>query len=997
MENRKIVIQHFISGIIILIMMITSATTFGGPANIHGFRLIGKKFVKEINAEVYYFEHVKSGARLVKIAANDENKTFSIAFKTFPVSDNGAPHIMEHSVLNGSRNFPVKSPFDVLQKGSLSTFMNAFTSKDFTMFPVASMNDKDYFNLMHVYLDAVFNPLLYTDNRILKQEGWHYELEDKAAPVIYKGVVYNEMKGAYSNPQRELYYQTYKNLFPDNPYGFESGGHPAAIPTLTQKDFINYHRKYYDPENSYIFLYGNADMDKELEFIDRLYLSGYTKSGNKATIEDQKPFAAQKEITAYYPVLEGAETKDQTYLTMALVAGHNTDQALNMSLDILCEVLVNQESAPLRIALQKAGIGQDVSASVSNYKQNVVQITIQNANPSDQEKFRMIADSVFSDAIRKGINKQEVEGILNRLEFQLREGNDAQKGMTYINQILPGWFFADDPYLGLEYEAPLAEVKTALTSNYLENILKKYLLNNPHTLFLALEPKPGLDKQNSLITEAQLKQFKTNLSQSEKDSLISQTHDLVEYQKREDTPKALETIPLLDISDISPKSEWYIAEEKNVSGIPLLFHEEFTNDVVYMNLFFDLHAIAEEQIPYASLLSNLLGMLNTEKYNYGELNQELNIATGGFMTSINTFLENQDDNNLIAKFKISSKAMNPKVPKLIELTGEILNKTQFTDQERLKSLLTRHLSQLEANIRRDGYGVANSRVSSYYSHQGMFNESVTGLDYFWFISRLVRDFDQDAGQIMAMLKKTSEMIFKKENLIASVTCGKNDLEKFSADFQKMANALPAGKTIMNDWKIEPVKRNEGILTSSKVQYVIEGSDYKKLGYKWNGKMRVLSQVLSTDWLQNQIRVIGGAYGGWSSFGISGIVTFNSYRDPNLSETLDNYKRTPDYLLAFNADPKTMTRYIIGTISSLDKPLTASQRGEQAFTYYFAKRKKEDIQAERNAILSTTSEDIRGFSKMVKDILDQNTYCVYGNADKITSEKNIFTNLIKIEK
>ena len=452
--------------LLILNLSIFCFTTIMGFAQTttHGFKLIEKRFVKEVNADCYYYEHVKSGARLLKIAADDDNKTFSISFKTVPYSDNGVAHIMEHSVLNGSKNFPVKSPFDILLKGSLQTFLNAFTGKLYTTYPIASMNEKDYFNLMNVYLDAVFNPLIYTDQRILKQEGWHYELNDKDSPITYKGVVYNEMKGAYSTPTRDLSYQIYKNLFPNTSCGFESGGYPSAITTLTYDEFIKFHQKYYAPENSYIMLYGDADFDKELEFLDKEYLSKYTKANKRAVIKDEKPFAAMKEVTDYYPIIDSTNTQNQTYLSLDFVAGQSTESELSAALDIICEVLFNQENAPVRLALQEAGIGKDVSAGCSNLKQNVINIVVQNANPSDKKKFYDVVINTLKEVSAKGVDMKEVQGIINRWEFQLREGNDAQKGITYMQQIQTAWLYADDPFTGLEYEKLLSNFKDSLKS-----------------------------------------------------------------------------------------------------------------------------------------------------------------------------------------------------------------------------------------------------------------------------------------------------------------------------------------------------------------------------------------------------------------------------------------------------------------------------------------------------------------------------------------------------
>lgn len=963
----------------------------------HGFKLIEKRFVKEVNAECYFYEHVKSGAQLFKIANDDDNKTFSIAFKTVPSSDNGVAHIMEHSVLNGSTNFPVKSPFDVLSKGSLKTFLNAMTSKDATKYPFASMNDKDYFNLMHVYLDAVFNPLIYSDDRILNQEGWHRELLEKDGPITYKGVVYNEMKGAYSSPTRELSYQLFKNLFPDNLYGKESGGYPSAIPTLTQKEFEDFHTKYYAPENSYIFLYGNADLDKELEFIDREYLSKYTRTGEKIQIADQPAFSKMKEVEAFYPAMEGKPTEDQTYLSLSFVAGHNTDDALVMALDIICDLLFNQESAPVRLALQAEGIGKDVSAYPVPFKQNVIMITVQNANPTDKQKFYDVVIKTIKETIAKGFDKKEVEGIINRNEFYLREGADAQKGLSLGGRNQTCWFFEGDPFKGLEYEKTLTEVKQALTTNYLEKIAQQYMLDNSHALLLTLAPKPGLEKEINQAATTELAKYKSTLDDAAIDKLIKENNDLIAFQKREDTPEALATIPMLNLSDINPTATWFDCKENKVGNTKVLHRGEFTNNIIYTNLYFNLNVLPQEMLPYASLLSNLIGMLDTELHTYGELDREFNIHTGGFSTYLNTYLEDQDDNKMNASFIVTSKFMNNKAGKMFELAGEMLNQTKYTDTERIKSLLIRLQAQLEASMQRDGSGVASRRLSSYVTNKGMFNERTEGLDYFWFISDLVNNYDSTSASIINNIKNTARLLFTQENMFCTVTCIDEDYLVYSYALGKFIKTLPATKPVVQTWKVTPESKNEGILTTSKVQYVIAGYDFKKLGYKWNGKMRVLNQIVSTDWLKNQIRVIGGAYGGYSTVAPTGMFTFNSYRDPNLQSTIDNYNATPEYLKNFEASETDMTRYIIGTISKLDVPLTAQQKGMYAFNYYLTKTTRDQLQKEREEILATKVADIKGFSAMIQKILDQKTLCVYGNTEKINAEKTSLKQLIKIEK
>jgi len=961
----------------------------------HGFKLQQKKFIKEVNSDCYYFTHVKSGARLLKIAADDANKTFSVTFKTLPESDAGTPHIMEHSVLNGSKNFPVKSPFDVLAKGSLNTFLNAMTGGDITIYPVASMNDKDFMNLMHVYLDAVFQPLIYDDPRILNQEGWHHEMTETDGPVVYKGVVYNEMKGAYSSPARELGYQIDKNLFPDTPYGYSSGGYPSAIPTLTYEDFLNFHRTYYHPSNSYIYLYGDYDLDKELKFIDAEYLSKYDKSDKKIEIPLQKPFSEMKKVNSYYSAAEGSSTENQTYLSLNTVAGLNTDQKLAFALQIIREVLINQESAPIRLALQEAGIGRDVRASIDDMKQNVFQIQVQNANPGEEDKFLAIVNEQLKKAAKEGLDKKAVEGTLNRIEFRLREGDDAQKGLSYNFNALNSWFYAGRPFESLEYEKPLAAIKKGIEEGYLRDVIKKYLIGNNHSLLLVLQPKPGMEKEIKDAAKKELEEFRNTLSDDDKAKLVKETQELIAYQKRDDSPEAVASIPMLAMKDINPKADWHDVNEQEVDDVKLLYHNTFTNNVVYARMYYDARVLPQELIPYASLLAEVMGSLNTKNYTYGDLDKALNLNTGGFSTFINTYLENSVDDNLVPKYIVNSRAMNDKTGKMFELLDEIVNNTKYSDNDRLKAVLTRHQSRLDADIKRNGLGYARTRFFSYFSNEGIFDELTGGVNYYRFVTDLLNNFDEKSDEISAKLSKTAKMLFSKDNLIVSVTGSKDDLPAAKEELKKYITGQPDSQAEINSWKFDFEKKNEGLLSASKVQYVIQGYDFKKLGYKWDGKIRVLSQILSRDYLTNQVRVIGGAYGGFSVFGSTGRVYFGSYRDPNLKETLETYSKTPEYISSFEADEKEMTRYVIGTISRMDRPQTPSQKGNRAVTRYFMKLTKDDLQKERDEVLSVTVKDLKDMKKMVSDILAQDVYCVYGNEGKIQENKDLFEKLVKL--
>ncbi|MBI9054899.1 MAG: insulinase family protein [Bacteroidales bacterium] len=963
----------------------------------NGFKLVEKKFVKEVNANCLYFLHEKTGARLLKIEADDVNKLFNIAFKTTPENDFGTPHIMEHSVLNGSKNFPVKSPFDVLTKGSLNTFLNAMTGSDVTTYPVASMNDKDYFNLMHVYLDAVFNPNLHEDPRILKQEGWHYELDDIDGEITYKGVVYNEMKGAFSNPTRELGYQSSKILFPDNTYGVSSGGYPMAIPGLTQEYFTEFHDKYYHPTNSYILLYGNADLNKELEFIDSEYLSKYERSEEKIEIPLQKPFEAKKYAEGSYPVPVGGSTKNNTYLGLNYVTGLSTDVELTMALNVLSEALVNHESAPLRVALQEAGIGREVNAYVDNTKQNVFQIMVQNANPEDKDKFDKIVSETLQKISEEGFDQSMINGILNRMEFNMREGNSAQKGFMYLWSSYNGWFFADDPFLGLEFEKPLTKVKEGIGNGLLQTIVKEQFIENPHALLMVLKPQPGLEKEFAAKVKKELADYKASLSKEEVEQLVEETKALKEYQKEEDSPEALATIPMLALSDISSEVEWYDLKEKSVSDVTVLHHADFTNNILYSNLYFDLRAVPQDLIPYANLLCEIIGLMNTENYTYGELDNELNINTGGFYTALRTYLEDNSDENLIPKFLFTTKAFTNKSDKLFELADEVINRSKYDDKDRLKAVLMRQQSQVEAGIKNNGMNYALTRLSSYYTNRGMFNELTDGLDYYNFITDLTENFEAKHNEISEKLAQTAQILFNKKNMTASITCSEEEYAVYSKSLETFIASLPEGLGELKDWNFELETKNEGLMAASKVQYVTKGYDFKKLGYEWNGKMRVLNQILSREWLQTQVRVIGGAYGGFSGFSSTGNVYFGSYRDPNLRETIENFDASPSFLKDFEADKNEMTRFIIGTIARMDRPTTASQRGSIAVQRYFTKTTIDELKQERSEVLTSTLEDVKGMGKMVNDILDQEAICVYGNTDKVKENKDLFKKVIKITK
>ena len=790
-------------------------------------------------------------------------------------------------------------------------------------------------------------------------------------------------------------YQIYKILFLDNTYGVSSVVYPSAIPQLSYEYFKEFHNTYYHPSNSIVLLYGDADLDRELSFLDQNYFSAYDKSDKTIEIPLQAPFEVKKSAVKPYSVPVGSDTQDQTFLSYNFVVGFNTDEELCMALDILSDALVNHESAPLRLAIQQAGIGKDIYSWVDNTLQNVFQITVQNANPDDQEQFEEIVYNTFAQVVENGFDLKTVEGIVNRMEFRFREGNTPHKGLMYLFALKNSLLFDDNPYAGLEFEKPLALVKEGLQTGVLESIVQNHFIDNPHALLMVLKPEPGLENKLAEKTRQELSDYKSGLSQQEIEKLIAETKELKEAQLKEDSPEAIATIPMLALSDISEDVQWYETIEKNVADVPVLHYNDFTNDIVYANLFFDMHALPQDLIPYGRLMTELIGKLNTENFTFGELDNALNIHTGGFYTYLSSYLENNSDDQLTTKFVVTSKATVDKSDKLFEIATEILNNSKFEDIERLKEVMTRHQSQVESEVKNNGVYYAMTRLSSYYTNNGMYNELTNGLSYYNFITDLTEKFDAQSADIISNLQQTALLLFNKQNLIAGITCSEKNYSSYQPELDKFIGSLRNEETLSNTWAFDFEAKNEGLMSASMVQYVVKGYDYKKLGYEWDGKMQVLNQILSRDYLQNKIRVMGGAYGGWAQISATGNVMFASYRDPNLSETLENYDAAPDFLKAFDVDSTEMTRFIIGTISNIDRPTTASQRGSMAIKNYFTKMAKASLEAERHAILTTSTEDIRDYEAMVADVLAKDVICVYGNDQKIKDNQNLFMSIKSI--
>lgn len=956
----------------------------------HGFLLEEKCEVREIGAQAHRFVHEKSGARLLYLETEDDNKVFSITFRTPPEDSTGVAHIVEHSVLCGSRKFPLKEPFVELVKGSLNTYLNAMTFPDKTMYPVASRNDKDFQNLMDVYLDAVFYPCMYECPEILMQEGWHYAL-DEADALSYRGVVYNEMKGAFSSPEAVLDKEILEALFPDTTYGCESGGDPEAIVELTQEAFLAFHRRFYHPSNSYIYLYGAMDIEEKLAFLDEAYLRAFERKAVDSAVARQPLFARPKEVTAAYSVASGERTEDKTFLSWNCIAGDALDAEKMLALQILEHFLLRTQAAPLKKALIDAGVGKDVMSSFSeSLLQPTFSIIVGGANETQAEKFRAVVRETLEKLAAEGIARRLIEASINLLEFRLREADygHSPKGLVYSIKLMNSWLYDGDPLLYLRYEPLLAKIKAGLDARYFEKLIETCLLQNPHVAFVTLRPEPGMADKRAAEIKAQLAAYKASLSPEEIERLRADEARLAARQEAEDTPEALQAIPLLRLSDIAPQSEQLIGEKRALDGLDVLLHPVQTNGIVYLNLYFDLAPLDEAEVLYAYLLAELLGKVATERYSYEELANEIYLQTGGIGYEVLAFTMNGDADAYAPRLKVKSKALAEKASALCALLAEILTRSRFDDKKRIKELVEQIKSSLETYLLRNAQQVVAGRVLSYFSPSGKYNEQGM-LSFYEFVSALAGQFDARFESLTAKLTALAGMIFRRQDFLASVTAQAEDYGRFAEAFAPLSGALATKAYPAKPRAFAVARRNEGLMTSSKIQYVAKGANFLRLGYAYSGSMKVLETILRYDYFWTRIRVQGGAYGAFTQFRRNGNMLFGSYRDPNLAETVRVYDETSAFLRAFDVSEREMLKYIIGTISTVDTPLTPQMKGEVAAECYIRGISQADIQAERDQILATRQADIRALAALIEACMQEQYLCVLGGEERIRENKALF--------
>ena len=969
---------------------------------IHGlaeYEILDEHRVEDVQSDGFILRHKKSGARIAILSNNDDNKVFYIGFRTPPEDETGVPHIIEHTTLCGSKKFPVKDPFIELAKGSLNTFLNAMTYPDKTVYPVASCNDQDFKNLMDVYLDAVFNPNITKYEEIFKQEGWHYELTGKDDELKINGVVYNEMKGAYSSPDEVLSSQIYRSLFPDNTYSKDSGGNPEYIPKLTYEAYLDFYHKYYHPSNSYIYLYGDMDVVERLEWLDKEYLSLYDYKKVNSEINKQPAFDKIKNVEAQYSITMDDSQENKTYLSYNRVVGDTLDEMLYQAFDVLDYALVSSPGAPVKQALIDAGIGDDVYGSYdAGILQPVFSFVAKNANASQADEFESIIENTLKEVVKTGINKEALLAGINSSEFKFREADFGQfpKGLLFGLNCLDSWLFDDmKPFIHLECLGTFAKLRKAVDTDYFEKLIQEYLLDNTHGSSVTVKPKRGLGNEREEALAKELSDYKASLSDEEIKKLIEDTEHLKKYQEEPSSDEDLRKLPMLTRADMKKNAMPFSNIEDELLDVKVVRHDIESNGIDYISFLFDAGDFAQSELGYLGFFTNALGLVSTEKYSYTDLANATNIYTGGISTGTASHPDIKDRNNFVFKFEVKLKVLEKNLDKALELMEQMLLSSDFTDTKRLGELVAQIKARLQANLSSSGHLVAAMRSMSSFSRYALYQDELKGVAFYRSICHIEKELSESPKNVSDKLAAIAKKLFARNRMLISFT-GNNEaygnakpsLEKVISGFDKMS-------AVGNQAEVHFNTAKEAFIDASQIQYVAKTGDFICEGYEYTGALRLLRIILSYDYLWINVRVKGGAYGCMNTFLRSGESYFVSYRDPNLSDTLDVYDRIPEYIKSFSPDERDMTKYIIGTFSALDTPMNPEAKGSRSLSAYLEGITYEQIQKERNEILNAQPEDIRRLADLVEAVLKKDSICVIGNENMIKESAGLFENVEKL--
>jgi Zn-dependent M16 (insulinase) family peptidase len=954
---------------------------------LHGFELLREQAIPELSSTAKLWRHLKTGAQLMSLENKDENKSFGIGFFTPPPSSNGMTHIMEHSVLCGSRKYPVKEPFIELAKSSLNTFLNAMTFPDITWYPVASTNLRDFYNLIDVYLDCVFFPGL--PPHILRQEGWHYELEAPDQPLVYKGVVFNEMKGNYSSPDRLLGEYSQQALFPDMYYGYDSGGDPSAIPELNYADFIAYHKTYYHPSNAMIYFYGDDDPAERLRLTDA-YLSEFSGAQPiDRTVPEQPPFDVPRSYEFPYDAgsaEEGGAAK--AFFTLNWALPDSRDPELALGFNILQYILIGSQASPLRKALIDSGLGEGLTGSGMNpeTKFNWFSTGLKGIAPESAGAIEQLIIRTLDDIAYNGVDPDMLKAAMNTTEFNLREANTGAfpRGLAYMFNLHSAWPYGFDPFEALGYEKPLNAIKARLAAGerYFEDLIQKYLLDNTHRAAVLLTPDFEVGAKREAAEAERLARAKAAMSAAEIEQVIRETHELKALQVTPDSDEALATIPTLKLADMERQHKSIPTHESSANGITTLYHDLPTNGIVYLDLAFEMHTLHPDQVSYMGLMRRCFLEMGTHTEDFVKLAQRIGSQIGGLSVSPLASMT-QSGTDSIAKLVVRGKATPAQADQLLAILRDVLLTVNFDNRDRFRQILTQEKARLESALVPSGHVFAMTRLGASMNEVGWASEQMGGLEYLFFLRKLVDQVEQDWDAVQGMLKQIYRTLVNRAGLVVNVTLDSGHYAEFSPKLQAFLTELPTQQASRQAWKTLTGVGNEGFTIPAQVNYVAKGANLFEQGYEPHGSHLAILNYTGTTYLWERIRVQGGAYGGFNRFNpLSGTFMYGSYRDPNLLGTVQNYDGMAQFLAEVDLSKQELDRTIIGAVGELDQYQLPDAKGYTALVEHLTGQTDAQQQQERDELLSTSVSDFHRFGEVLKRVNEVGRVVVVGGSADI---------------
>jgi Zn-dependent M16 (insulinase) family peptidase len=964
----------------------------------HGFILQRMEYISEISSTVYLFEHQLLGTPALAIKNDDPNKTFCIAFQTVPEDSTGVAHILEHSVLMGSRKYPVHDVFGEINKGGLMTFLNAMTGSDTTWYPFATRNITEYFNIMDVYCDVCLNPLL--EQTTFEQEGWHYHKESMDAPLQYQGVVLNEMKGAFSDPIRSIFHHTFRGLMPESTYAHESGGDPRNIPDLTYEQFVAFHRRHYHPTNSMLFFYGDADLDRELAAIQDNFFSAYDGPGEKAVIAAGADISEPVFIEDSYGVQPGSELAGKTFFAVGSAVGTVLDRKRNAAFQIIANILYNSDASPLKKAIIEEGLCKDFGGLFipnSCYKTFMMTYLV-GCEADRRDRFLELYNQSLTSMTAAGIDHDLILSELNKYEFSVREElNKAQRGLDLIGKALPALKHGTDPFEALQIENLFSEIRQqALEEGYFEHLIQEYLLENKATVVVTLTPDPEKMARSMQEEQQRLSAYEQSLDQQQLADLVARTGELLQLQHTPNDEQTLALLPRLSRHDLDKSPTFHRVKVDNSSSPLLMINELATNSIMYMEFGLDCSAIDTDLLPWLDLFGTIATEIGTTGRDYMQFAKDINIYTGGFSHSFSTYLNIQDKNRLQSILWFQVKALAGYLRQSVEMVCDVFSDLDLSNRQRIKEIVQREFAWAEHSVQSEGYSIASSRVFSHLSRAGMVNEYVSGATSYLALKDLARNYDALEDQFIDKLGTLRDLLFQRNGLKISVTGSPEDIAQFKPLVKDVSNALgdTSPPAVALDFPALP--RAQAFCTSAEVVYNVQGCTLFADQNSYSGHFEVLKTWLSRDYLWNTVRQVGGAYGCFVQFNhISGNFGLVSYRDPQIAKTYAAYDAIFESLQDVNISRSVLDQLIIGTYGSFTPHQGPAARGLTARNEYLSGITPEYKQERIGEIIDTTVDDIRSYAPFFQNLQENKVRATIGNCDKIKEHGALFDDIIDL--